>query len=142
MVEDKPQVIQVRFNKTYAKFFDEFFNCELSNRAADTGFLEVDRPKLGPRRGSLRVGDPLITDWSAVTAYIIGDVVISNGIMYRCGTAHTNSLPPSANWTTFTGGTSKQFWYTDRQGSRRLFRAFNSRLYYLNGSTWTSLGDI
>jgi predicted secreted protein len=46
MVQDPQQVIQVRFNKTYAKFFDEFFNCELSNRAADSGFIETDRPQL------------------------------------------------------------------------------------------------
>lgn len=141
-VQDSQQIIQVRFNKTYAKFFDEFFNCELSNRAADSGFIETDRPKLGPRRGSTRIGNPLVNDWSAVTTYVIGDVVIDDGVMYRCTTGHTNSQPPSANWAVFTGGTSKQFWYTDRQWARRVFRAFNNILYYLDGGTWTSLWDI
>ena len=138
-VQDPTQVIQVRFNKTYAKFFDEFFNCELSNRAADSGFIETDWPKIGPRRGSTRIGNPLVNDWESATAYVIGDVVIDDGVMYRCTTGHTNSQPPSANWDVFTGGTSKQFWYTDRQGVRRVFRAFNNILYYLDGGTWVSL---
>ncbi len=142
MAQDPTQVIQVRFNKTYAKFFDEFFNCELSNRAADSGFIETDRPKLGPRRGSTRIGNPLVNDWSSATSYVIGDVVVLWGVMYRCTTMHTNSQPPSANWAVFTGRTSKQFWYTDRQWVRRVFRAFNNILYYLNGATWTSLWDI
>ena len=34
--QDANQIIQVRFNKTYSKFFDEFFNCDLANRTADS----------------------------------------------------------------------------------------------------------
>ncbi len=70
MVEDKAQVIQIRFNKKYSSFFDEFLNCELANRKSDVGFIEVERPMLKPRRGTARVGNELVTDWDIATAYL------------------------------------------------------------------------
>ena len=63
--------------------------------------------------------------------------------MYRCKSAHTNQTPPNTTyWDVFTGGSSKLFFSTDRQGQRRAYRAFNNNLYYLNGSTWTLLGAL
>lgn len=139
-VEDASQVIQVRFNKKYSWYFDEFVNCDLSNRKSDSGLIEVDRPMLRPRRGTVRVGNALVTNWSSATAYVVGDVVVLAGIMYRCKSGHTNQTPPNATyWDVFTGWSSKLFFYTDRQGQRRAYRAFNNNLYYLNGATWTSL---
>jgi hypothetical protein len=41
-----------------------------------------------------------ISQWNATTAYVIGNVVINNGIIYACTTANTNSAPPSGNWAT------------------------------------------
>ena len=62
--------------------------------------------------------------------------------MYKATAGSTGSTPPSANWTVFTGGTSKTYFYVDRNRVSRQFRAFDNNLYYLNGSTWTSLKAI
>lgn len=34
------------------------------------------------------------------------------------------------------------FFFTDRSGTRRAYRAFNNNLYYLNGTTWTLIKAI
>ncbi len=102
-VNDTDSVIQVRFNEKTRNFFDELINCELGNRKSDQGFIEIDRPMLKPRRGSTRVGNELISDWLSSTTYVVGDIVIYNDVLYKCATGHTNSIPPSANWTVFTG---------------------------------------
>ena len=57
---------------------------------------------LKPRQGTVRVGNELVSDWSSSTAYVIGDIVIDDDVMYKCTAGHTNSQPPSANWSTFT----------------------------------------
>jgi hypothetical protein len=41
-----------------------------------------------------------LATWNAATAYVIGNVVQYNGVVYYCSTANTNSVPPSGNWTT------------------------------------------
>jgi hypothetical protein len=49
--------------------------------------------------------------WSATTAYLIGDSVLSGGLVYICVKAHTNFVPANATYwilgtyVTFTGGT-------------------------------------
>lgn len=48
---------------------------------------------------SLNLGLSLAT-WSSVTAYVPGNVVQFNGVVYYCTTGNTNSQPPSGNWTT------------------------------------------
>ena len=59
---------------------------------------------LRPRRGTVRVGNALVTNWSSATAYVVGDVVVLAGIMYRCKSGHTNQTPPNATyWDVFTG---------------------------------------
>jgi hypothetical protein len=95
-----------------------------------------------PRSGTVLVGNTQISDWSAITAYSIGDVVLSSDIMYRCTVANTNSLPPSANWEVYVQTIKKQFFYTDKSFTRRHYKTFNNNLYYLNGSTWTLLKAI
>jgi hypothetical protein len=139
---DNQSVVQVRFNEKTRNFFDELINCDLGNRKSDQGFIEVDRPMLKPRNGSTRVGNELISDWSSSTTYVVGDIVVYNDVLYKCSTWHTNSAPPSANWTVFTGWTSKLFFFTDRAWIRRAYRVFNNKLYYLNWATWTFLKDI
>lgn len=45
-----------------------------------------------------------LTAWSAVTAYVVGDLVSSGGINYYCILAHTNQVPPNATyWYALTG---------------------------------------
>jgi hypothetical protein len=41
-----------------------------------------------------------LNTWISTTAYVPGNVVQYNGIVYYCTTGNTNSAPPSANWTT------------------------------------------
>jgi hypothetical protein len=41
-----------------------------------------------------------LNTWNAATAYVLGNVVQYNGVVYYCSTANTNSAPPSGNWTT------------------------------------------
>ena len=142
-VVDPSKTIQIRFNAKYSNFFDEVFNCDLSNRTSDSGLIEKDRPMLRPRPGTWRVGDTLITTWSAATAYVIGNIVTLNGVNYKCILGHTNQTPPNVTyWTVFTTGNGKEIFYTDRLGTRRNYRTFDNQLYYLNGSTWTSLASI
>lgn len=66
-----------------------------------------------------------------------------NGVNYKCILGHTNQTPPNVTyWTVFTTGNGKEIFYTDRLGTRRNYRTFDNQLYYLNGSTWTSLASI
>jgi hypothetical protein len=50
----------------------------------------------------LNVGGPgySIQTWSSTVAYVPGNVVQYNGVIYYCTTGNTNSQPPSGNWTT------------------------------------------
>ena len=41
-----------------------------------------------------------VQTWSSLVAYVPGNVVLFNGIVYYCTTGNTNSQPPSGNWTT------------------------------------------
>ena len=43
-------------------------------------------------------------DWISTTAYVLNNLVVNDGSAYICTTAHTNSEPPSANWSIFAGG--------------------------------------
>jgi hypothetical protein len=54
----------------------------------------------------LNLGGPgySVQTWSSTVAYVPGNVVLFNGIVYGCIVPNTNSQPPSGNWT--TGGTS------------------------------------
>jgi hypothetical protein len=54
---------------------------------------------------SLNLGGPgfSVQTWSSLIAYVPGNVVLFNGVVYYCTTGNTNSQPPSGNWT--TGGT-------------------------------------
>lgn len=142
-VVDPSKPVQIRFNDKYSNFFDEVLNCDLSNRTSDSWFIEKDRPMLRPRPGTLRTWDPLITSWSAATSYVIGNIVTLNGVNYKCILGNTNQSPPNVTyWSVFTTGSGKEIFYTDRLGVRRHYRTFDNQLYYLNGSTWTSLASI
>lgn len=141
-VQDVPQTIKVRFNDSYSEYFDELINVQITNRKSDTGLIEKNRPMLRPRAGSYRVGNELISTWSSTTAYIIGDVVEYSGIQYEATAPSTNSQPPSANWTVVTKWNSDGIFYTDRTRTRRFYRVWNNKLWYLNSTTWTSIKDL
>lgn len=142
MVEEVKKPIQIRFGEKYSQFFDEIINCELANRKSDGWFIEQDKPMIKPRPGTIRTGNTLTPSWDVATAYVIGDIVTYNNVMYKATAWSTWSTPPSANWTVFTWGTSKQYFSIDRLGVSRHFRAFNNKLYYLLWTTWTFLKDI
>ena len=43
------------------------------------------------------------TSWAASNSYSVGDVVVYNGIVYVCSTAHTSSTTfDSSNWSEST----------------------------------------
>lgn len=92
--------------------------------------------------GSYRIGNKLITGWSISTAYAIGDIVYLSGKQYKATAAHTGSQPPSANWTEVLKGNADALFYTDRNRVRRHYRVFDSKLWYLNTNTWTSIKDL
>jgi len=92
--------------------------------------------------GSYRIGNKLITGWSVSTAYAIGDIVYLSGKQYKATAAHTGSQPPSANWTEVLKGNADAIFYTDRNRVRRHYRVFDSKLWYLNANTWTSIKDL
>jgi len=142
MSDAKIKPIQIRFNTQYSKYFDAIYNSQLSNRKSDTGQIETDRPMLGPRAGTSRVGNSLILDWNIATAYSIGDIVAYEWVSYKALAANTWSTPPSTNWEIFTDGTSKEYFYTDRAWVRRQYRVFNKILYWLSNDTWLSLGSV
>ena len=50
----------------------------------------------------LNMGGPgqSVQTWNNATAYVPGNVVQFNGVIYYCTTGNTNSQPPSGNWTT------------------------------------------
>lgn len=142
MLDPVIKPIKIRFNTDYSKYFDVIQNCQLSNRKSDTGQIETDRPMIGPRNGTSRVGNSLVHDWDIATAYILWDIVAYEWVTYKATGGSTGSTPPSVNWEIFDEGTSKEYFYTDRVGVRRQYRVFNHILYWLNVDTWTSLGDI
>jgi hypothetical protein len=51
---------------------------------------------------ALNMGGPgySVQTWSSTVAYVPGNVVQYNGVIYYCTTGNTNSVPPSGNWTT------------------------------------------
>jgi hypothetical protein len=104
--------------------------------------IETDKPMVRPRYGSYRIGDTKITTWLISTAYSIGDIVEYNGTQYKATAAHTGSTPPSANWSLVTLGNTDAIFYTDRTRTRRQYRVFDNKLWYLNGTTWTSIKDL
>jgi len=134
------KTITIKFNEKYSNYFDTIFNAEIGNRKSDIGLIEKDRPMIKPRLGTSRVWDSVIKTWSNATAYVIWDYVVSNSLVYKCTVNNTNSIPPSANWSLVSSPEqSKWFFYTDRKGSRRLYRVFDGILQYLNVATWTNL---
>jgi hypothetical protein len=45
-------------------------------------------------------GQAAYSTWSSTTAYVTGNVVIYNGVIYTASAGSTGSAPPSGNWTT------------------------------------------
>jgi hypothetical protein len=45
-------------------------------------------------------GQGAYSTWNSSTAYVTGNVVIFNGVVYTASAGSTNSQPPSGNWTT------------------------------------------
>jgi len=136
-------IISIRFNEKSRGYFDTIENAELSNRKQDTGLVELDRPMLRPRAGTVRYGSVVIATWNIATAYLTWDYVVHDDIVYVANAGSTGSTPPSANWDVVTSPSqSKLFFYTDRLGVRRAYRVFNNTLQYSTGSTWTNLTAV
>jgi len=134
------KTITIKFNERYSNYFDTIFNAEIGNRKSDIGLIEKDRPMIRPRLGTSRVWSTVIGTWSSATTYVVGDYVVYNSLVYKCSTGNINSVPPSANWALITSpGQSKGFFYTDRKGTRRLYRVFDGTLQYMSGTTWNNL---
>lgn len=45
-------------------------------------------------------GQQAYSTWNSTTAYVTGNVVLFNGVVYTASAGSTNSQPPSGNWTT------------------------------------------
>lgn len=45
-------------------------------------------------------GQPVYSTWISTTAYVTGNVVLFNGVVYTASAGSTGSQPPSGNWTT------------------------------------------
>lgn len=45
-------------------------------------------------------GQAAYATWNSTTAYVTGNVVIYNGVIYTASAGSTGSAPPSGNWTT------------------------------------------
>lgn len=45
-------------------------------------------------------GQAIYNTWNSTTAYVTGNVVLFNGVVYTASAGSTNSQPPSGNWTT------------------------------------------
>jgi len=141
--QDPLPIISIRFNEKSRGYFDTIENAELSNRKQDTWLIELDRPMLRPRAGTVRYADTIIDTWVSSTAYSIWDYVVHNDVVYKASAWSTGSEPPSANWTIVTNPSqSKLFFYTDRLWVRRGYRVFDSTLQYTTWSTWTNITSI
>lgn len=135
--------ITIRFTEKFANYFDYIFNCKIQNRLSDQWLIDRDRPQLAPRDWTSRVGNEIIKDWAASTAYVTWDYVILSGIIYKCTNNNTNQTPPNgAFWAVSTPSQSKGFFYTDRAGTRRQYRVFDYALQYLNSTTWTTIKTL
>jgi hypothetical protein len=86
-------------------FYDLTDELELrSNGSRGTGYI--------PRPASSAIWPNTLgaaQPWNSVTAYVVGQSVIQNGVSYRCIVANTNSVPPSANWAL---GATRDFYTT------------------------------
>jgi hypothetical protein len=59
----------------------------------DLQSLNVSAPTSGGGQGAYPT-------WNSTTAYVTGNVVIFNGVIYTASAGSTGSQPPSGNWTT------------------------------------------
>lgn len=135
--------ITIRFTEKFANYFDYIFNCQIKNRLSDQWLIDRDRPQIASRDWTSRVGNEIIKDWSAITAYVTGDYVVLSDVIYKCTNNNTNQTPPNASyWTVSTPSQSKWFFYTDRAWTRRHYRVFDTKLQYLNSTTWTTIKTL
>src|SRR5208282_5097155 len=59
----------------------------------DLQALNLGAPTSGGGQGAYNT-------WNSATAYVTGNVVIYNGVVYTASAGSTGSAPPSGNWTT------------------------------------------
>lgn len=143
-VNDSRSYLPIRFNSNYSENFDEIINCQITNRKSDSGLIDRNKPMLRPRAGSYRIGNELISTYVSTTAYAIWDFVEYQGVTYKALAATTGSTPSSTNvnWSVVTQWNVDGIFYTDRSRTRRMYRVWNKKLWYLNGTTWTQLKDL
>jgi hypothetical protein len=73
---------------------------QLMNDATTAGIWKLG--VLCNTQQALNLGGPgfSVQTWSSTQAYVPGNVVLFNGVVYYCTAGNTNSQPPSGNWTT------------------------------------------
>lgn len=73
---------------------------QLMNDATTAGIWKIG--VLCNTQQALNLGGPgfPVQTWSSTQAYVPGNVVLFNGVVYYCTAGNTNSQPPSGNWTT------------------------------------------
>lgn len=76
-------------------------------------------------------GNP-IQDWVANTAYVVGNLVVYNNLIYQCTTANNDSTFNSANWKVIGGGTSINDWVTAKSYAVGDFVKYNNVIYVCN----------
>lgn len=143
-VNDSRSYLPIRFNSNYSENFDEIINCQITNRKSDSGLIDRNKPMIRPRAGSYRIGNELISTYVSTTAYAIWDFVEYLWVTYKALAATTGSTPSSTNvnWSVVTQWNVDGIFYTDRARVRRMYRVWNKKLWYLNGTTWTQIKDL
>lgn len=73
---------------------------QLMNDATTAGIWKLG--VLCNTQQALNLGGPgfSVQTWNSAQAYVPGNVVLFNGVVYYCTAGNTNSQPPSGNWTT------------------------------------------
>lgn len=80
--------------------FIELFNEATTAGVWSLGLALNDQQNLNLGTYGGGVSAPPVATWNALTAYVPGNVVLLNGVVYYCTTGNTGSQPPSGNWTT------------------------------------------
>lgn len=76
-------------------------------------------------------GNP-IQDWVASTAYVVGNLVVYNNLIYQCITANSDSTFNSSKWKVIGEGTSIDDWVTAKSYAVGDFVKYNNVIYVCN----------
>jgi hypothetical protein len=80
------------------------YPCRIVSSADSWGYCQDYTTDVNEGAMGIAVAGP---EWSALTAYVIGDVVTRNGLPYFCILGHTNQAPPNATYWSAERGKSR-----------------------------------